>query len=447
MQCGVDLGSVEGSEGQHGPSTDSRLVAGRSEDRGKAGLVADRPEGGDGGLPHERIGMGLDRGDQAGDGSSAHRTDVGSLTQRPRGNLGDEGVVVGQQGHEVDLRTVAGLGGGAAANGGGGVGEAGSQLFRGEHAEATEGAEGRRPDRGGGVSEERPGQRTVTGVSGHGGLASPLGHIEAVIHVVPWSQGRGPIRQRRRDNDRHMSDSRRFLLLIVSGLLLFAGITVAVVDRTEPAQAVADSPLIVTASAPSTTEASTTTTTAAPEVVAEEPATPRGTVPPNSGRAAISVPKDSYAPEPIIEIGTIEIPKIGLSHKIMHGITLRNIDFGPSHWPGTPLPGEGGNTVFAGHRVTHTHPFRRINELTPGDEIIFTVNGVRSRYVMTGSEIVAPTRIDIINPTAEPTVTLFACHPPGSAKQRYVVRGVLKAADGSPPPPAPAEPSPAPAEG
>ena len=116
----------------------------------------------------------------------------------------------------------------------------------------------------------------------------------------------------------------------------------------------------------------------------------------------------------------------------MHGITLRNIDHGPSHWPGTPLPGEMGNTVFAGHRVTHSHPFRRIHELVPGDEIFFTVAGVRSRYVVTGHEIVLPNRLDIVNPTPTPTVTLFACHPPGSARQRYVVRGAL----------APVEPAP-----
>jgi sortase A len=111
------------------------------------------------------------------------------------------------------------------------------------------------------------------------------------------------------------------------------------------------------------------------------------------------------------------------------------------------LPGEAGNSVFMGHRVTHSHPFRRIHELVPGDEIIFTVGGVRSRYVMTGHEIVTPKRLDIVNPTAESIVTIFACHPPGSARYRYVVRAALQAE----PAPAPEttapveEPAPAPA--
>jgi sortase A len=204
-----------------------------------------------------------------------------------------------------------------------------------------------------------------------------------------------------------VTEPRRFLLLLVSGLLLFAGITVAVLQSTEPAQA-ADSPVLEVGSAT--------------------------TLPPTSGSPGLTIPtsarpvdppKDAYAPEPVLEIGTIEIPKIGLNHRIMHGISLRNIDEGPSHWPGTALPGQDGNTVFAGHRVTHTHPFRNIDQLVPGDEIFFTVNGFRTRYVVTGKEVVSPSRLDIIQPTPTPTATLFACHPPGSARQRYVVRASL----------------------
>lgn len=234
-----------------------------------------------------------------------------------------------------------------------------------------------------------------------------------------------------------MSDSQRFLLLLVSGLLLFAGVTTVVMERTEPAEAAAESPLLQVspqASWPTTSEEPTTT--APPETTAPPP--PRSAPAALKGGAVVP-PKNSYAPEPIQEIGIIEIPKIGLRHKVMHGITLRNIDHGPSHWPGTPLPGEPGNVVFMGHRVTHSHPFRRIHELVPGDEILFDIGGVKSRYVVTGHEIVTPNRLDIVNPTADPIVTIFACHPPGSARQRYVVRGALVPNSEQPP----AETSPA----
>jgi sortase A len=197
--------------------------------------------------------------------------------------------------------------------------------------------------------------------------------------------------------------------VLVAGLT-FSLLGAAVIKRQEK---FADSPVLAKAAVTTTTAPPTTlppTTTPAPVARVSRP---------------VSAPRDAYAAEPIVEIGAIEIPKIGLYHRVMEGISLRNIDLGPSHWPGTALPGENGNAVFAGHRVTHTHPFLRINELTAGDLVIFHINGRKSTYSVTGSEVVYPTQLSIVNQTENATATLFACHPPHSAKQRYVVHLVL----------------------
>lgn len=140
----------------------------------------------------------------------------------------------------------------------------------------------------------------------------------------------------------------------------------------------------------------------------------------------IAIPLDSYASEPVVEYGRIEIPRIGLDHKLYQGVTLHNIDLGPSHWTGTARPGERGNAVVAGHRVTHSRPFLRVDELVPGDEVIFRVDGVRSTYRVTNSLVVAPDDTWIADQTRTPTATLYACHPPGSEAQRYVVQMVLE---------------------
>lgn len=158
----------------------------------------------------------------------------------------------------------------------------------------------------------------------------------------------------------------------------------------------------------------TTTTTAAPRIVATAAAV--------GASRPVDVPRDSYAREPLRTIGLIEVPKLGLRTALQQGVTLNNIDRGPSHWPGTALPGEPGNVVVMGHRVTHSKPFRHLDQLVPGDEVFFEVGGRRTRYVMTGHEVVTPDRTDIVHQTAAPTATLFACHPPGSARYRYVVR-------------------------
>jgi sortase A len=81
----------------------------------------------------------------------------------------------------------------------------------------------------------------------------------------------------------------------------------------------------------------------------------------------------------------------------------------------------------AGHRVSHSKPFRHIDDLVDGDQVKFTINGTVFTYVVTGHEIVDPTAIRIVAQTPEPTATLFACHPPGSVAERYVVHLALQA--------------------
>ncbi|MGH2721475.1 MAG: sortase [Actinomycetota bacterium] len=128
---------------------------------------------------------------------------------------------------------------------------------------------------------------------------------------------------------------------------------------------------------------------------------------------------------PIVQFGVIEIPRIGLVHPVYEGIQLRVIDRGPGHWPGTAMPGERGNAVFAGHRTTHSHPFLDIDLLVPGDQILFRTNAGVSTYEIREHLIVYPNDTWITNPTSAPTVTIFGCHPKRSARQRYVVRGSL----------------------
>ncbi|MEO7442136.1 MAG: class E sortase [Acidimicrobiales bacterium] len=215
---------------------------------------------------------------------------------------------------------------------------------------------------------------------------------------------------------------RRLATILVVGALLSSGGSLWL-HRLDRAEAVTDDPGLRGAvpSIPVTTAppVPATTTTLVPPPVITDSRVSRSTQP-------VGVPTNARQREPLIEIGTIEIPRISLSHRVFEGISLTSIDQGPSHWPGTALPGQIGNAVFAGHRVTHSKPFRNIDQLQPGDEVIFDIGGARSVYEVTGSQIVTPKALDIVNPTPTATATLFACHPPGSAKFRYVVRLALK---------------------
>lgn len=210
-----------------------------------------------------------------------------------------------------------------------------------------------------------------------------------------------------------MRTTRRLLFVLCLGLLI-SGTGAIWLQQEEKATAVPDDPSLHVP--PPETTTTTAPTTVPPPVTTAAPAPAR----------PARVPSNPYANEPLVEIGTIEIPKIALNHRVFRGISLRTIDHGPSHWPGTASPGQTGNAVFAGHRVTHSHPFRKIDQLAPGDEVIFNVEGVRSVYTVTGSEVVTPKALHIVDQTPTATATLFACHPPGSAKFRYVVHLALK---------------------
>jgi len=163
---------------------------------------------------------------------------------------------------------------------------------------------------------------------------------------------------------------------------------------------------------------STTTTTAPTPILYD--ATPPGGRPNLGGDVHPMVPHAAF--------GMIVIPKIGLVHPIFEGIDETTIHWGPGHWPGSALPGQRGNTVFAGHRVTHTRPFLDIDRLDPGDRIVFHLATGTYTYEVTDHLVVNPEDVWIANPTPDPTVTIFGCHPKHSAAHRYVVRGQLVSA-------------------
>lgn len=175
---------------------------------------------------------------------------------------------------------------------------------------------------------------------------------------------------------------------------------------------------ISTSLAPTTTVAAiTTSTSATTTTVYSGPPTlaPGESVPVPEG-----LPPDDFV-EPEVIIGELVIPALLLSQTIYKGVTLPTLDKGVGYWPGTAMPGHVGNVVLGGHRVSKKKPFRNIDVLVPGDEIYLTTAEGTFVYAVTGTQIVEPTETWIIDQGETATLTLFACHPPHSTKQRIVV--------------------------
>jgi sortase A len=133
-------------------------------------------------------------------------------------------------------------------------------------------------------------------------------------------------------------------------------------------------------------------------------------------------------------LGVIEIPRIGLEFYLVAGVGTEELKQGVGHYTETPMPGQLGNSAFAGHRTTYGQPFFDIDEVQPGDEIIVTTLDGRFVYRMTSQQIVSPNDYHVVT-TTDPdiaTLTLTSCHPQWSASERIVVTATLDAAQSSP---------------
>jgi len=175
----------------------------------------------------------------------------------------------------------------------------------------------------------------------------------------------------------------------------------------------------------STTVATATTTTAAPATTSTSTTTTVYSGPPTLAPGQ-SLPQPENIPpedtvEPEVIVGAIAIPRIDVMQNLYRGVTLPTLDKGVGWWPGTAMPGQAGNVVLGGHRVSKKKPFRNIDQLQQGDEILLSTADGDFVYLVDRSFVVEPTDVWIIDQTTDATLTLFACHPPGSTRERIVV--------------------------
>jgi sortase A len=124
-------------------------------------------------------------------------------------------------------------------------------------------------------------------------------------------------------------------------------------------------------------------------------------------------------------LARIRIPAIDVDKIVVSGVQVSDLKRGPGHYPDSPLPGQPGNAAIAGHRTTYGAPFNRIDELAAGDEILITTVQGAFRYEVRETLIVAPDQVEVLDDYGDDRLTLTACHPKYSARQRIVVVAAL----------------------
>jgi sortase A len=150
-------------------------------------------------------------------------------------------------------------------------------------------------------------------------------------------------------------------------------------------------------------------------------------VPEDKGWSADRLRQYKKAPNPAGGdiLGRLEIPSLSVSVMLVQGTDDWSLNRAVGHIEGTALPGQAGNVGIAGHRDGF---FRPLKDIGGSDTITLTTLYGRFTYRVKSVKIVKPKDVEVLSPTAKPSVTLVTCYPfyyIGDAPKRYVVTAEL----------------------
>jgi sortase A len=119
--------------------------------------------------------------------------------------------------------------------------------------------------------------------------------------------------------------------------------------------------------------------------------------------------------------GRVRLPTIGASFVVVDGTDGDSLRKGPGFFPQSPYPGARGTAAIAGHRTTYAAPFRRVDDLDRGDDVIVEMPYGRFTYEVERTRIVKPNALWVLDKAREDRLVLSACHPLYSAAKRIIV--------------------------
>jgi sortase A len=122
----------------------------------------------------------------------------------------------------------------------------------------------------------------------------------------------------------------------------------------------------------------------------------------------------------------LQIPAIDVDAPVVQGDGWEQLKKGVGQHPFTPDPGQPGNIVLSAHNDVFGELFRDLDQLNPGDTIILFSPSTQYVYIVTGTQIVTPTLVDVMNSGMGSTVTLISCYPYMVDNKRIVVSARLQ---------------------
>jgi sortase A len=222
---------------------------------------------------------------------------------------------------------------------------------------------------------------------------------------------------------------RSFLLLAVSGAIGVGWQAGALNPlRQLLGGAPADNAAAQAAPAPTATP-----TPAAPNLPAGGPSTPGAEAAAQSAVLPPLPPREGGFVTRTLPPTRLVIPNIDLDSKVLPLGTTRDragklvwetVPFAVGHHQGTANPGEPGNVVLSGHISSPNEGaiFKRLPQLKVGDAVIVATAQQHHLYRVTDTEVVTPAAVEVLQPTADSTLTLITCVPDGIYSHRLIVR-------------------------
>jgi sortase A len=119
------------------------------------------------------------------------------------------------------------------------------------------------------------------------------------------------------------------------------------------------------------------------------------------------------------------IPKLNVNQTIVQGVDWEALRLGIGQLPNgiTPTSREG-NLVLSAHNDIYGEYFRDLDQLVPGDQFQVQTRTQIVTYTVTGSEIVQPTDVHVMENRDGATATLISCYPYQVNDKRIVVYAV-----------------------
>lgn len=122
----------------------------------------------------------------------------------------------------------------------------------------------------------------------------------------------------------------------------------------------------------------------------------------------------------------IQIPAINVDSPIVQGDSWEQMKKGVGQHIGSADPGQNGNLVLSAHNDVFGEVFRDLDQLKDGDQIVVYTSIRAYTYTVTSSQVVDPTRVDVMAATKKPTVTLISCYPYRVDNKRIIISAELQ---------------------